>query len=480
MSEIPVTHIHIARVVIEFTTPFHIGSGREGIVSDASVITDANGLPSIPGSSLTGVLRAAFGKKYDDDDLEDKLFGHPGKTGKDKVDGKGSRLTISWGCIHDCMNQPVEGIVGDARLKDSVLANAYSPTLRDHVRINHQGASFSEDRAKFDELAVCAGHRFTFECSLQGVKEDEEQLWKPFLDILREGSLRIGGKTRRGFGAFKIIDLSEKIFNLGDSADFDTYSKMPVRLVSTTGILNKSKLDSVKNSLGAERTITLEPLEYWMFGGGYDVSNDSHEADMAPVRDRRIIWNNGKAKVESDVAYIPGSSVKGAISHRTAYHYNRLTGQFGDEMTEEKFTKATTENKAVRELFGYAKNNDKDEGQRGRIIIDDMFLNFDPKSQLVHHVAIDRFTGGARSGGLFSERPFWKGPNFELKISITEPEKITDNKTRQALDAALEDLGAMRLPLGGGSSRGLGFFKKVNDTGWKGWKAPQGGDTDEE
>jgi CRISPR/Cas system CMR subunit Cmr4 (Cas7 group RAMP superfamily) len=470
-QKIPVKNISIARVTVEFETPFHIGTGDEGDVSDAAVVCDVNGLPSLPGTSLAGVLRAAYSDRYDRNQME-TLFGY-----QDGKDGAGSKMTISWGCIHDCHDKPVEGLVDGKRLDDPVLANACNPTLRDHVRINHQGASSSDEHGKFDELAVCKGHRFTFECMMQGI-DDDQKLWDQFIDLLSDKSLRIGGKTRRGFGSFRIIKLQTRVFNLSDANDFKAFAAYPARLDTNADGLVSDNNASGSMAGALARTIVLKPLEYWMFGGGEDMSKDGFEADMAPVRDRAINWKSLPANVDDNLVVLPGSSIKGALAHRVAYHYNRLTGFYGDKEKADDFIERIKNNPGIEQLFGFAKEGKGEEskGRRGRVLIDDIYVNTEPKSQVVHHVSIDRFTGGARTltGGLFSERPFWQGPDIPLTITVTGSSDIDDD-AMNALNEAISDLCESRLALGGGTGRGLGFFTKVDDTGWTASDANQGG-----
>ena len=52
----------LARVTIEFLTPFHVGNGQPDDLTDSPVIRDPSGLPTIPGSSIAGVLRSEFRK----------------------------------------------------------------------------------------------------------------------------------------------------------------------------------------------------------------------------------------------------------------------------------------------------------------------------------------------------------------------------------------------------------------------------------
>jgi CRISPR/Cas system CSM-associated protein Csm3 (group 7 of RAMP superfamily) len=443
---------YVARVTIEFTTPFHVGSGRDGAVADAEVVRDVNGLPAVPGSSLAGVLRSAFLSRSDEK-VCDALFGFQ------RDEGHGSRLRVSWGCIHDASDSPVEGMPEEASLcADPVLGNAMASAVRDHVRINDRGAADAKGRGKFDELVVCAGHRFSFELELVGTADDGDA-WEILMAILASPATRLGGKTRRGLGAFKIVRLLERRFDLSDRSGREAYAAHPVRLSQPCALqaMHREAQPDVSGVVTA--SLSLKPEGYWMFGGGTDESG----VDMAPAREARILWSAGKGAVAEDALVIPGSSVKGAIAHRVAFHHNAIVQEFADGKTRDAIEAvAGSRNKAIRQLFGYVKGEGeadgaKGEGQRGRVIIDDFFVPEEPSSQIVHHVSIDRFTGGARTGALFSERPLWQGLDWPLSVTVCEPQAISV-EARKALGLALADLAGSRLALGGGTGRGNGYF----------------------
>ncbi len=451
------SHRYVFRGTIQFDTPFLIAAGRDDSIADAVFVADANGLPTIPGSSLAGVLRSLFRETWGD---EERLFGF-----QKRDYGEGSRLSVSWGAIHDSKDCPVVGLLTDTqRAADPVLLRAFSPLLRDHVRINHKGVSDAEERGKFDERAVCAGHRFTFEFEMIGTQE-EKGFWDKLIQLLSSPSLRLGGKTRRGYGAFHFVRAASRVFDL--TTDFDDYAKHPVSIAESSSVLRELPLpkSEKKNSV----SFRLQPRGYWMIGGGYDTLGQTGEADMAPYRDTAIFWKNKKGTVKENVLVIPATAIKGALAHRVAFHYNVLQGVFADTLEEGvSFEDVTGEgNAAIRELFGYCKDSEED-GQRGRIILDDIYIPEEVErelaSQLVHHVGIDRFTGGARDSVLFSERPFWQGSPLEITLHITEIDRIKDTQNvLRALQKALEDLAAGRLSFGAGGGRGLGRFMLPSD-----------------
>jgi CRISPR/Cas system CSM-associated protein Csm3 (group 7 of RAMP superfamily) len=331
----------------------------------------------------------------------------------------------------------VEGLVESDRLNDPVLANAQVPTLRDHVRITHRGASDAAGHGKFDEQAVCAGHRFSFELEMIG-SEAEAGLWDRLIALLGDPALRLGGKTRRGYGAFRFVRLAQRVFDL--RRDFEAYRALPVTLAGLQGLKELSCPRREEEIV----TLKLQPRGYWMFGGGGS-ARSARGGGHGPVRDSRVVWTNGKGEVQRDLLVVPASGVKGALAHRVAFYANAQSGTFADGMKTEDFATVTgAENPVVRELFGCTKDSKggkedrEDRGQRGRVILDDLFLEGSPDSQLVHHVGIDRFTGGARDQVLFCERPLWRGKPLELSVGVAEADRLSDDALR-ALRRALED-----------------------------------------
>ncbi len=443
---------YVARATIEFETAFIIGGGVDDLFFDSVFVSDANGLPTLPGSSLAGVLRHAWADAGHGDGND--LFGY-----QNGSEGHGSRLSASWGILHDSANRPVEGIITDRqRLDDSILTEARLTTARDHVRISHKGVA--EQGGKFDEQSVTAGHRFSFELLLEGTSGDERS-WSRLLGLLRSDAIRIGGKSRRGYGQFRVIALNGRSFDLNNRNDFNAFRALPVSLVETTLPDLLPSLKSVDSGV-VTATLGLKPEAFWMIGGGFD-----GEVDMAPLKANRIVWKEGKGEVQNNKVLLPGSSVKGALAHRIAFHYNRLSELFaGPDVVVGDHTGEN--NRAVRELFGYCKESDKSEGRRGRVLISDLFVDKPGEQKILNHVSIDRFTGGARvlEGALFDEKPYYRGDGFILNVTVTEAEQIKEKKVRQALQAALLDLAGGRLALGAGAGRGNGYFRADIGVKW--------------
>jgi CRISPR/Cas system CSM-associated protein Csm3 (group 7 of RAMP superfamily) len=406
-------HFQETEVTLELETPMHIGSGNREGGSDAGVVRDHNGLPAIPGTSLQGMLRSAFSEP-------EKLFGRSG-TNKERDNGRGGRVWLSWATAHNANGQPARGwLTPNQRDQDPVLRDAAAPFLRDHVKLNERGVA--DDRGKFDELVVSKGHRFTFTLRLATYSTKAEPQhtgeMKELLTELSSGELRLGGKTRRGLGAFKVVT--------------------PEPIESTSKQFTTYKLE-------------LTPEDLWMFGGGLSADSDS-----APVIAPFIEWSEGGQGSQGSVQstwLIPGSAVKGALRHRTIFHANRLHGHFADlpdspAKTEAK--KKTTD--LITKLFG---DVTEETAIAGRVYIDDVLLKpgQSQKAPIQNHVSINPFLGGAKDTALFDDQPLFRSNDEPIEIEIH-----LRGDMPKAFEAAIEDLCNGYLPLGAHAGRGYGIF----------------------
>lgn len=446
-----------AKVTLEFTTPFHIGSGKEDL-SDAVVVRDANGLPTIPGSSLAGVLRSLYPNREE----VDSIFGFqkPRKESRtDQAEGEGSRLVISWAHIHDQTNRPVDGLKesGLKERPDPVLANARRSTIRDHVRLNENGVA--DGRGKFDEEVIAAGHRFSFRMELLGTEnpDQDEIRWKNLLETLQSPLFRLGAKTRRGLGAIRIHRILQARFDLSSPEGLTDYLELPVPLDSDAYLEERSVASSGSPGGSKIYRMQIQPRGFWFFGGGVDPDGE-RDADLAPVREWRIVWNENQGE-EQEVLVLPASSIKGAVAHRTLYHLRCRQLLAGQEINPGDISRQH------KQLFGY--EGDPDTGpttmprQRGRVILDDVMIPIasdSPRPQLVHHVAIDGFTGGARDRMLFNELPLYGGSPITLNWHLVEINRLEENLI-QSFEDTLTDLCEGRLALGSGAGRGNGFWE---------------------
>ncbi len=461
---------YVARVTVEFDTPFHVGTGQGDDLVDAVILTDANGLPTIPGDSIAGVLRHAM-QKAKGEKVVDDIFGYV-RLKTNEV--RGSRLSVSWAYIHNSKKTPVTGLLPPQDLaEDELLLNARAPSAQIRNKITHRGTADKKNVALFNEYYTDAGHRFTFELKLSG-NENDKKNWQVLLHLLHTPAVRLGGKTRSGKGAFSVHRIRQRCFNMNKREDFEAFMNLNSDLaVDYPDLLPDifKKDDTVLDDLDNSLTLLLPivPEHYWMFGGGEDSAG---AADVAPIYGTKIIWSENVPQIK-EFPMIPGSSIKGALAHRVAYHFNRLVGNFADTLLAEtqsvdcNDSKANSDeiladyssaklNQGVCELFGEAIHTNSDTGHKGLIAVDDFLITPPPKQQLIPHVVVDRFTGASMN--LFNERPFYQGKLDGLKIIIHDYKNIS-KISREALCCCIKDLYCGFLSLGAGAGRGLGYFK---------------------
>ena len=430
------THRFLARFVIEAKTPLAVGSGEKDIITDALVATDVNGLPYIPGTAIAGVVRSMLKQEKVD---TDEFFGF-----QNGNQGEGSQIIFTEAKILNSKGEVVDGLNLKA-FEDSLLEHYEALPIRQHARINEKGVTVKA--GKFDEQVVFAGTRFCFELEMVSDGKNYADFEK-VLNQFQSQTFRIGSGTRCGFGEVKVIDILTANLNLKD--DLESYLDKSSNLqesakwtgwkqetVSSKGIENWTKYELI-----------LQPEDFFLFGSGFG----DDEADMRPVKAKKVDWSSGTGVLKENLVLIPATSVKGALAHRVAFHWNKINGFYvGDERAT-----VGNENPAVQVLFGYENQKDKVQ-KRGNLIFSDVMEESMP-DKILNHVAIDRFTGGAIDGALFSEKTtYGRGKEFVLTI-LADNDALQGEHIQESLEDALKDICKGLLPLGGGVNRGNGVF----------------------
>ncbi|MEQ8817878.1 MAG: RAMP superfamily CRISPR-associated protein [Thalassobaculum sp.] len=480
--------LHLATVTLETTTPISVGSGAEDALFDTLLVRDANGLPIIPGTSLAGVLRhlylarnghaatnALFG--LDADEIRQRARDRDAAPAIGSPTYEASPLQVSQGSLHGETDQPpAPGLhLPDVLARDPVYAHALQvqPVARDHVRLTHRGAADAAGHGKFTRTALARGNRFSFELALWS-SQDPDPRWTALADLLAEPAFRIGGGTRRGYGGVTVMRWRERIFDLRDALAARAYrthrdAAGPKRLVGFE--------DRIVTPIAAPvvATLRLSADDHFRFGAGrasLATATGAKPADMLPVSEARVVWNTGTdggtvASLERDLALVPATAIKGALAHRVAFHHNCLEGKFLENGTDPE-----AENNAVIALFGAVRSGSggTESGEAGRVLVSDLLLDdLDPSRQLgrMTHNGLDRFSGGTRSGVLYTEELLFDCA-FTVQVEVLDPSApgLAPAHIRQAFGAALSDLAEGRLALGGGGSKGHGRFHAAEGVQW--------------
>jgi len=453
---------YIARVVLEAETPLFVGSGESSLLKDALVQRDNHGFPMIQGTSLAGVLRHPFldgfnetlkdEKKSEEQKNWESFFGYQGN----KKEGAGSQLKVSSAYLVLQNGKIAEALNIDKEQKAFVNTFENLP-VRQHVRITDKGVA--KEHGLFDNEVVYKGTRFLFELELKGDKDDSKK-WEKLISELQNQKFRIGQGTRNGYGRLSVNSIKAKEFNLDNKEDFDAYLDFDPSLNAE----NKSLISLDKKEINLDYIyykLELNPDDFFIFSAGYG----DDEVDNIPITEQIITYDNKdsieKLK-EKGQTLIPATSIKGALSHRTAFHYNKKKEYFAEKYADKKFLEyIEANNNAVYELFGAEEGHENRDGQRGRVIINDIFLSsaIVSNDKIFNHVAIDRFTGGAMDGALFSEKVSYfddKNKTFNLNIYVEQADYKED--VIEAFEGALKDICKGLLPLGGMTTKGHGMF----------------------
>lgn len=441
MRKTQFTHRLMARIVIESTTPLAVGTGEKSIITDSPVATDINGLPYIPGSSLAGVLRHSL----NDPKMIDRLFGY-----QEGNKGLGSRLAFSDALMIGKDGIPMDGLQA-IDFSNAFYCHFEQMPLRQHVCINEKGTASKQ--GKFDNQVVFKGTRFDFEIEFISTGTENEK--KVFYDVLAKvfsDQFRIGGGTRNGFGHMKVVDIKTAELDLEKVQDLNLYLKKSACLsCHWEGFQGNRTLHAAEDITWKSYDFQLKPEGFFLFGSG--LSDD--DADMTPAVEEYVIWEGNKPRIEEGTV-IPSTSIKGALSHRTAFHWNKLKQFYADNHAG----KIGDDNPAVAQLFGRSGEGvTSDQITRGKVLIDDIII---PKceTKILNHVAIDQFTGGALEGALFTEKVNVCQPKpIDIHIMVdTSAFLPEDPDIKKAFENALDDLKKGLLPLGGGVNRGNGVF----------------------
>ena len=429
------TKRYIANIVIEATSPLKVGSNSLDMLQDSPVQKDWNALPMILGTSIAGVLRKEFDATFAND-----IFGDEDSQ---KEDAKGSRVIISNALLCNHEMKVIETL-GLSKTETFLLKYENLP-LRDHVKINHKGVADIENKGKFDDEVVYAGSRFKFRLELMANDDGE---FKKLLQQINSKTFRLGAGTTKGFGAIKVVT---------ENSTYDEFTLNSKEYREKSSSLNTS-YDKAFPQEKAEVSHTvymlkIKPDDFFMFGSGFG----EDDIKMIPVKEKVVVWDaDNKGGFSEEQILIPASSVKGALSHRTAYYYNKAIGatiESGEAKTDEN-------NNAVKVIFGHKKEMAEDKttelGQKGKILISDCFKEEKKESTKVFdHVSIDRFTGGAIEGALFNEKTIAQRDDWEVEILL---ENDVKQEFKDAFEKALKDVCTGRLALGGATTKGHGVF----------------------
>jgi len=414
--------------------PFRIGASDQlDLYSDMPVLRydGRHGLPWFPGSSIRGVLRAHLLREHSlllvREAAVKALFGDSGVHGSNQQSPKMGRL----------------------RVLDSILTGAVSgkfSEVRDHVKINPEWGA-AADRLKFDaEVMLKSQWKFPLHILYEGpAPRDEEDmiLLGEILHGLKQGLIRIGGRSGVGMGRFKLKEgVAIRLF------DRSTREGLSDWLRYRLGDQNSGKLMSYEFPIcPSERPQVapppaLPPWHHLCFE--LALHCEGPFLVKSAVRGQKPNPDAQPVTTGDGAFYLPGSSLRGALrAHAYRIAHSQRAG-------EESWLR----------LFGSVK--DSRTGRKGLLEVQDGTVSGD---ELVSsdHVAIDRITQGAAGRAKFDDQAL-DSPEIRVVLSARFTDDAEDIASIALLLLVLRDLrdpNRRRLWAGSQATRGYGLIREA-------------------
>jgi CRISPR/Cas system CSM-associated protein Csm3 (group 7 of RAMP superfamily) len=504
-------HIH-SRLKVKYElvakTPLHVGGYGESFETDMALARNGKDEFYIPGTSLTGSLRSWFEKNFPNE--TEKLWGYQ----------RGDQGHASFVLIED-LQLPEE------------LQSKVQSELRDGVGIERFYGT-AADGVKFDRAILPKGTKLNFEMSVE-IQNDADKIKAMcghLLEALRTGAIRLGASKTRGLGkvTFAPTKIEEYLLVGNDTKGIphvlNLVSGKPTKSYSIQDLINADKETKPQGSQVLTITVKWQPKSALMVKASYEGIG----VDMLP-----LVSGKGDGKVS---LVLPGSSIKGAFRAHAERILRTVLGIQAprNESDSQNFSKQlqvfdkngnrTKATELIGILFGAKKEAEKsDKLGLGALSINDCYATEGINSELwsavetgemdnektystqslwhamrridvnkvseelteeekkadtktfkiSHHVAIDRWTGGASEGALFSvlqpsPKMVWENISMTLDLSRIPLQKKDDGSMDDSLRKnclmllllVLRDFAENRLPLGFATNRGMGEVKDVS------------------
>ncbi|MDR1874240.1 MAG: RAMP superfamily CRISPR-associated protein [Synergistaceae bacterium] len=418
-------------------TPIAVGGMGGGEQVDLDIAVDGQGRYYIPGSSLTGPMRAWATASLESvgnniEDILDKLFGYIGER---QNTGQASALFVE-----DAF--PVE----------------VNPDILRTLRERRHGISIdactgtTKKGFLYTRALLPRGMAFRLEMELDLTPGDAEhtEALRHILDALARGEIRFGANKTRGFGVLCLEEFQVDRYDFADVSDLDRWLRDEPANGRGLDALREPSTTRLKSLQRYDVSIEWRPTSGIMVKAGKDGS----ETKMLP-----LVSGTGRGLTP----VIPGASLKGVLRAQAGKILRTL---FNDECKD-----------VVDDLFGSTERG-------GRLHVDDVYYEvaqplsypewlgenpeaLDRISTRREHVAIDRFTGGASDGALYSARPVkcseeeplekWTPIKISVDFSNPAPQPSIDSNIELALlKLLIRDLQEGYIPVGFGTRRGLG------------------------
>lgn len=424
-------------------TPTCLGSGDTESPTDMPVLRDSvSDRALLTGASLAGALRNylwEYEKGYEkkEEQREKK---------EEKADQSNLTRDLAM-LLFGGMRSDDDGNQSPLIVEDALSSAVPTVELRDGVKIAPDTGT-ADNGAKYDLEFIAAGTEFKlgFELLIEQKHDEaiaqeqyEAQLCQALalaLHGLESGEISMGTKKRRGFGRCRVTEWQVWTFDLRQDQErtawlmFDhtvrDFSAPQSSIVQALGLTLEQT--DCRDRLCINATFTLDsPL---LIRSGQD------EIGLAPDV---IHLKSRRAGENAPVPILSGTSLTGVMWHRA----ERILNTLGQPTA------------MLKQIFGFVDENKLAEPARAsRLVVHEGVIAGKTHDLVQNRVAIDRFTGGAYHGALFSEQPVFGTHETTINVEL-ELRNPKDGEIGLLL-LLLKDLWTGDLPVGGGRSIGRG------------------------
>ena len=434
--------------ILTAQSPIHVGGIGGNPQVDLALAVNGQGQYYIPGTSLAGAFRSWIENSH-------KTNSAWGYQDQNSADGHASFILVE--------DAPIQGVNAE---------------IRDGVGINRAWGTAAE-KVKYDRAILPKGSKIplniTLEIPFQSQEEAEyKNIFASLIESLKNGEIRVGAAKTRGLGKVTLDN-----FNIRESDLSQRDGILQVLQGKESRITDTFLSSNISSS--QKRKLTFEinwqpqsPLMVKAEGNGITV-------DILPL----------VSAIESSVTFVlPGSSIKGALRFQAERIIRTVCNSPIKENSQKEDSKFMDQIEVplVEDLFGTrAKANKETKKGIGSLFIDDCYANIpiSPSAwgnieaatneknlrealdnarlqnvQQAFHVAVDRWTGGAADGMLYSNLELMK-INWKPIYLTLDIDRLHENKlfAISLLLLCLRDLVDGRIPLGYGTNRGMGSIK---------------------
>ena len=444
---------HWFQIPCELVTPMHVGAGFSGGQVDSVLRRNASGKLVIPGTSLAGVLRSLCEEFADPDDVCLSHSEHF-RSSMGQID-QSCKCSV---CQLFGNVAPVDDQATASRLTimDAVVTNAKTRVV-DQVAMDRSRRTAADAR-KFDLEQLLIGARFTLNVLGKNLTKNQLEIIGAAIRQIAESEAPIGGKKNRGHG---FVEAAK-----GDCKSF----KREIHKVDAL-------LDSIIHDAGGwkESLKSLDdfPQQPIRFVRGFSELRLRSDIGTFLINDpvqQTVTGFDHAARVLDGKFELPASSLTGVLRGSAERIVRTMGGHVCDSTETACCSNSAEENGKghcfVCRLFG---NQDWASRLSVRVVSStasqDNWIGFD-------HVAIDRFTGGARDGQKFDSMPAIESV-FSVEMRISHADDSFCRASVGLLMLIFNEIECGRLTIGSGCSKGHGRFRAAPPQ-WelpKGWQA---------